>query len=108
MGSRIIILYFEDIPIASLEEAGNQYLFRVNKANLKKAIMTGCPTSIAASKEGLWDDLPPVFKELEITPGREDIYQLLGIEKGDSRFDKLYKKALKSEPFVKDSFWISV
>ena len=48
------------------------------------------------------------FKELEINPGREDIYQKLGILKGDSRFDKLYKKAMNSELFLKEGFWISV
>lgn len=108
MESRKIILYFEDIPIASLKEEGNQYLYKINYNNLKKAILVGCPTSIVATKDGVLDDFPPVFKELEITPGREDIYQKLGIEKGDSRFDKLYKKAMKSELFLKDGFWISV
>ena len=108
MESRKIILYFEDIPIASLKEKGNQYLYEINYDNLKKAIMTGCPTFIVGSKEGLYDDLPTVFKELETTPGRVDIYQKLGIVQGDSRFDKLYKKAMKSELFLKDCFWISV
>ena len=107
MESRKIILYFEDIPIASLKEAGSQYLYEINYVNFKRAIETGCPTSIAASKEGIWDEFPPVFGEMEITPGRVDLYEKLGIEKGDSRFDKLYKKALKSELFLKDCFWVS-
>lgn len=108
MESRKIILYSDDIPIASLKESCNQYLYEINYDNLKKAILAGCPTSIVASKDGLWDDFPPVFKELEINPGREDIYQKLGILKGDSRFDKLYKKAMNSELFLKEGFWISV
>lgn len=108
MEPRKITLYCNDIPISTLAEVGIQYLYEINHVNLSKAIETGCPTSILASKEGLWDDFPPVFKDLETTPGRVDIYQKLGIEKGDNRFDRLYKKALNSDLFSKHGFWITV
>jgi len=108
MARRKITLYCDDIPISTLTEVSNRYLYEINHVNMNKAIETGCPTFILAEKEGLWDDFPPVFKELEITPGRVDIYQKLGIEKGDTRFDRLYKTALHCDSFFKKGFWICV
>jgi hypothetical protein len=103
-----ITLYFEDIPLSTLSEVNNKYLHNVNTINVKKALERGCSETILASKSGIWEDIPPIFYELEITPSRTDIYDILGIKETDSRFDKLYKKALKSELFNKDNYWISV
>lgn len=109
MEHKEIVLYWEDIPLSTLSEVDGKYFYQVSFPNLKEALNRGCSESImASSKPGFWNYLPPIFAEVEITPGREDIYELLGIKREDSRFEKLYKKALRSEMFNKNNFWISV
>lgn len=106
MESKEIVLYWEDIPISTLSKIDGKYVHKINYINLKEALNRGCSETIVASNEGTWEELPPIFYEVETTPGREDVYNILGIEKGDNRFDKLYKKALKHELFNKNNFWI--
>ena len=101
-----IVLYYDNIRLSELTQSGNGYKHIVNDRNVKKAISRGC-LPIIGSGTRVYDDIPPCFYDLEYSPHRQDLREKYGVNRGDSRFERLYKKALLGEP-VSDDFWISV
>ena len=106
MGKKIV-LYYGDIRLSELTETNNGYMHRVNEKNIEKAIKEGCPPHIRAEKTKKYEinAIPPSFYDFEINPHRQDSRDHYGIQKGDSRFERLYKVALKGKP-NSDDFWI--
>lgn len=100
-----IVLYYDNIRLSELTETDRGYKHIVNEKNVKKAVSKGCPPVIRTDAI-LYDTIPPCFYDLEFSPHRQDLREKYGIQRGDSRFERLYKKALKSEP-RSDDFWIS-
>ena len=108
MAGKRIVLYFKDIPISTLSYEDETYVHQYNHANLEIAFHYGCHAFILGSREGKLDELPPIFHDFDISPQRTDLLNKLGIKKGDSPFEKLYKIASHSDSFSKDDFWIDV
>lgn len=108
MGKKIV-LYYGDIRLSELTETNNGYKHSVNEKNVEKAIIEGCPPHIGAEKTKEYEvnDIPPSFYDFEINPHRQDSRKYYEIQRGDSRFEKLYKVALKSGP-KSDDFWICI
>ena len=107
MDRRKVILHWDDIKLATLSRKRSKYLLQYTNKGLAKALDAGCPEFIHGCKEGVWDELPPIFLDFEISKSRTDLLEKLGIEKGDSKFDRLYKHAQKCDLFIKNGFWIS-
>ena len=101
-----IVLYYDDIRLSELTETANGYEHIVNEKNVNKAVSKGCPPIIWVGTK-YYDSIPPCFYDLEFSPHRQDLREKYGIQREDSRFERLYKKALKSE-HKQDDFWISV
>ncbi len=101
-----IILYFKDIPISSLSFDNGNYIYRNNYDNIKIAIKKGCPSFIAGLKDKTSNQIPPIFYEFEVDPGRTELCNKLNIKPEDNRFTRLYKVALNSNKFSKEGLWI--
>lgn len=108
MKDKMIILYWENISLATLSKQEEKYNFNVNYYNIKKAISEGCPTIILGINSGLFEKIPSIFHEFDISSGRTDIFDKLNIKPTDSKFDILYKRAQNSNLFFKKSFWIDI
>ena len=108
MNTQRIVLYCDDIAVSALSKEGDKYHYEINYENVKNACKNGCPTQLIGSEFGDVDEIPPIFYEFDISPHRKELREKLGIVKGDSRFDMLYKQAQKSELFSKRGFWIGV
>ena len=110
MENRVIILYNRDIAIAKLtEESDGKYSFIIDEEALKAAAEQGCPVELLGPKRGVRrDTIPPIFGEFQISNGRKELLNELGIVKGDGYFDRLYKRAVKSDEFPKRDFWIGI
>ena len=106
MAKKKVKLYWRDLHLATLQQKGSHYLYRIDYKNVKKACRDGCHTSVIGHEDGVLDQLPPIFCEFEISRQRTDLKEKYGLEKGDSRFDILYKQALKNSFSVTTEFWL--
>lgn len=100
----VVLLYWNDINLGELSFEDGNYTFAINEANATEAAQEGCPMlfdDCASSKE-----LPVIFHEFDISKGRTDLAQELGIEPSDNEFERICKIAKKYKKFSTNGFWI--
>lgn len=102
---KTISIYFREIKLGELNQVNDNYVYKCNKENVKKAHQKGYSTFLYKCDDSfISTELPYSLQNFIPDKKQVQIIQLAKIEESDSDFEKLYKVAHLD--FAKPDFYI--